>query len=81
MNREKLKEIFAEAKKNKMDIYVAVTIPGQDDHEYIVNKNKSLDNKLEYYCKAYDENCVHCMNNQIKIIDAGCIDFFLEDKD
>ena len=48
MTREELKAIFAKAKENKTDIYVAVTIPGQEDVEYIVNKNHSLDNKLEY---------------------------------
>lgn len=77
MTREDLKEVFALAKENKTDVYVAVTIPGQDDVEYIVNKHKSLDNKLEYYCKAYDKDCVHCMNNQIKIVNAGCIDFYM----
>lgn len=77
MTREMLKEIFQTAKENKTDIYIAVTIPGQNDVEYIVNKNRSLDNKLEYYCKTYDENCVHCMNDRIKIVDAGCIDFYM----
>jgi hypothetical protein len=77
MTREELKNIFKQAKENKTDIYVAVTIPGQDDVEYIVNKNHSLDNKLDYYCKAYDENCVHSMNDRIKIVDAGCIDFYM----
>lgn len=77
MSREELKEVFAEAKENHTDVYVAVTIPGQDDVEYIVNKNKSLDNKLTYYCKAYDENGVHSMNDQIKIVDAGCINFYM----
>ena len=77
MTRTELKSIFDLAKKNRSDIYVGVTIPGQNDVEYIVNKNRSLDNKLEYYCKAYDEDCVHCMNNQIKIVEAGCIDFYL----
>ena len=77
MTREMLKEMFQTAKENKTDIYIAVTIPGQNDVEYIVNKNRSLDNKLEYYCKAYDENCVHCMNNQIKIVNAGMIDFYM----
>lgn len=77
MSRDELKEVFARAKAEKTDIYVAVTIPGQDDVEYIVNKNKSLDNKLEYYCKAYDENCVHCMNDQIRIVKAGVIDFYM----
>ena len=77
MSRDELKEVFARAKQEKTDVYVAVIIPGQDDVEYIVNKNKSLDNKLEYYCKAYDENCVHCMNDQIRIVKAGVIDFYM----
>lgn len=77
MTREDLRNIFKEAKENGLDVYIAVTIPGQNDFEYIINKNRSLDNKLEYYCKAYDENCVHCMNDQIKILGAGCIDFYM----
>lgn len=77
MTREELKEIFKQAKENHTDIYVAVTIPGQDEVEYIVNKNHSLDNKLEYYCKAYDENCIHATNDRIKIVDAGMIDFYM----
>lgn len=77
MTREELKRMFELAKESKSDIYVAITMPGQDDYEYIINKNKSIDNKLEYYCKAYDENCVHCMNNQIKIVDARMIDFYI----
>lgn len=77
MTREDLRNVFKEAKENGLDVYIAVTIPGQNDFEYIINKNRSLDNKLEYYCKAYDENCVHCMNDQIKILGAGCIDFYM----
>ena len=77
MTREELKRMFELAKESKSDVYVAITMPGQDDYEYIINKNKSIDNKLEYYCKAYDENCVHCMNDRIKIVDAGCIDFYM----
>lgn len=77
MTREDLKKIFTLAKENHTDVYVAVTIPGQDDVEYIVNKYHSLDNKLQYYCKAYDENCVHSMNDQIRIVKAGLIDFYM----
>lgn len=77
MSREELKQVFKQAKDNNTDIYIAVTIPGQDDVEYIINKNRSLDNKLDYYCKAYDENGVHCMNNQIRIVKAGIIDFYM----
>lgn len=77
MTREELIEVFKIAKENKNDIYVAVTIPGQQDVEYIVNKHKSLANKLEYYCNTYDENGTHCKNDQIRIVDAGCIDFYM----
>jgi hypothetical protein len=45
MTREELKKVFTEAKENKTDVYVAVTIPGQDDYEYIVNKNKGAENE------------------------------------
>ena len=65
MTREELIKVFNNAEELK------------DDVEYIVNKNKSLKNKLEYYCKAYDENCVHAMNDKIKIVNAGCIDFYI----
>ena len=34
-----LKNVFKIAKESKLDIYVAVTIPGQEDCEYIVNKS------------------------------------------
>ena len=77
MNREDLIKVFEEAKNNNSDVYVAVTIPGQDDVEYIVNKHKSLDNKLDYYCRAYDENGAHCMNDRIRIVKAGVIDFYI----
>lgn len=77
MTKEELKNVFKIAKESKLDIYVAVTIPGQEDCEYIINKYKSLDNKLEYYCKAYDDSCVHCMNSQVRIIKAGVLDFYM----
>ena len=79
MTREELKRVFELAKESKSDVYVAIIMPGQNDYEYIINKNKSIDNKLKYYCKAYDENCVHCMNNQIKIVEAGMINFYMGD--
>lgn len=77
MTKEELKNVFKIAKESKLDIYVAVTIPGQEDCEYIINKYKSLDNKLEYYCKAYDDSCVHCMNSQVRIVKAGVLDFYM----
>ena len=36
-----------------------------------------MEKKLEYYCKAYDDNCTHCMNDQVRIVNAGVIDFYV----
>lgn len=77
MTREEFKKIVEEIKANKWDLCVAVTIPGQDDVEYIINKYKSIDNKLQYYLKTYDENMTHCMNDRIKIIKAFGVDFYV----
>ena len=42
MTKKQLTNIFMEAKRNKCDICVELTIPGQNDTEFIVNKNKSI---------------------------------------
>ena len=76
MNREKLIAVFNLAKESKNDIAVEVTIPGQETTEVIINRHENLDNKLTFYTKAYDENCVHCMNKEVRIVTAYCIDFF-----
>ena len=76
MNKENLISIFDTAKLTKMDIAVEVTIPGQETTEVIVNRYENLDNTLEFYKKAYDENCVHCMNKEVKIVNAWCVNFF-----
>ena len=79
MTKEQLINIFMEAKTNKCDICVELTIPGQNDTEFIVNKNKSIENKLKYYLETYDDELKHCRNNNIRIINAFAIDFYLGD--
>lgn len=76
MDREGLISIFDTAKLTKMDIAVEVTIPGQEITEVIINRNENLDNKLEFYKKAYDEHCIHCMNKEVRIVNAWCVNFF-----
>lgn len=76
MKKENLICIFDTAKETKMDIAIEVTIPGQETTEVIVNRYENLENKLEFYKKAYDEKCVHCMNKEVKIVDAWCVNFF-----
>jgi hypothetical protein len=79
MTKKELKKIFMEAKDNKCDVCVEVTIPGQKDTEYIINKNKSIDNKLEYYDQAYDDNLIHVYNDAIRIVNAFALDFYMGD--
>lgn len=76
MKKENLINIFDTAILMKDDIAVEVTVPGQKTTEVIVTRAENLENKLEFYRKAYDENGVHCMNGEVKIVDAWCIDFF-----
>lgn len=76
MKKENLILIFDTAKRTKMDIAVEVTIPGQETTEVIIDRYENLDNKLEFYKKAYDENCVHCINKDVKIVSAWCVNFF-----
>ena len=76
MKKEELINVFSKAKENKTDIAVEVTIPGQETTEVIINRNENLDNKLEFYKKVYDEECVHCMNKEVRIVNASCIKFF-----
>ncbi len=76
MRRENLISVFDTAKLMKNDIAVEVTIPEQETTEVIINRYENLDNKLAFYTKAYDENCVHCMNKEVKIVNAWCVNFF-----
>lgn len=75
MTREELIVAFDMAKERKSGICVEIAMPGQDAFERIVNAYPSLDNKLDYYLKAYDENLVHVMNSDIRIVDAYPCDY------
>lgn len=76
MKKENLISIFDTAILMKDDIAVEVTIPGQETTEVIINRAENLENKLEFYKKVYDENCVHCMNKEVRIVNAFCVNFF-----
>ena len=75
LTKEHLIRTFEEAKLNNQSVCVEVAIPGQNDTEYIINKNASIDNKLEYYLNTYNDNLEHKKNNEVKIISVYAIDF------
>lgn len=68
-------ENLLKAKKHGFHGFVEVTIPGQSDTEFIVNKPESIINKIEYYKKTYDERGIHMHCSDIKIVDAGAFEW------
>lgn len=71
-NMKNLENIFNEAlKSHAQSVAVEVTIPGQRDTEFIVNKYKSIQNKLNYYKRTYDEKLIHKRNPRVRIVAAG----------
>ncbi len=74
MNKEKLIDIFNYGKEKDYFVQVEVTIPGQEDTEFICNKPKSIDNKLKYYLQTYNDELKHCMNDKVMIVNASYFD-------
>lgn len=64
-----LEEFCKSAKENGRDIIIKLQMPNQKDSEYIMNKCSSINTKLDYYKKTYDNNLVHKNCKNIKIID------------
>lgn len=70
----KLNEVISallKAKAKGVHGFIEVSIPGQNETEFIVNKPISIDNKIKYYENTYDENGIHKHCSDIKIVDAG----------
>ena len=74
--KEEMKKLFAEAKNKGMDIGVEVTVPGQEETELIINKNSSIDNKLSYYMRSYDDDLNLNANQEVKIVGFQMMNFF-----
>lgn len=70
MKKKELIKVFNRAKENNKYVCVEVTIPGQKDTEFIINKCESIDNKLKYYLDTYDDKLQHNRNKDVKIVRA-----------
>lgn len=70
MNKEKLKEVFQNAKETHFDVVVEVTVPTREATELIIVRNSNLDYKLEYYLNNYNENLELNRCNDVKIVSA-----------
>lgn len=49
MDKQKLKEIFEEAKQKTIDVILELTVPTRKESEYIIVLTDNLDYKLDYY--------------------------------
>ena len=74
--KEEMEKLFAEAKNKGMDIGVEVTVPCQEETELIINKNSSIDNKLSYYMRSYDDDLNLNANPEVKIVGFQMMNFF-----
>lgn len=74
ITKEYLINTFKIAKENNKSICVELTIPGQNDTEYIINKNESIDNKLQYYLNTYNDKLEHNRNSLVRIVNAFAVD-------
>ena len=77
LSKEYLKSKAMEIKEHGNMLGIRVTIPNQDMTELIINDNSSIENKLDYYCKTYDDNLIHCMNDRVKIVDIEEIKYII----
>jgi hypothetical protein len=75
MNKMELEAIFNDAAEQGLDVCVEITIPGQNQTEYVITKYKNLSNKLNYYMKNYDNELNHNKHKGEKIVDAMPIQF------
>lgn len=74
ITKQDLIDKFLYAKENNKSVGIEVTIPGQKDTEYIINKNESINNKLEYYKDTYNDKLEHIRNKEIKIVNVFVVD-------
>lgn len=64
---QEFEEYILKVKEKGFDMVVQLKMPNQIEPELIVNYNSSIDTKLEYYKKTYDENLVHKNCKEIQI--------------
>jgi len=73
MDKQKLKEIFEEAKQKTIDVILELTVPTREVSEYIIVLTDNLDYKLDYYMKNYNDNLELERCTDVKILSAKTI--------
>lgn len=81
-NMKELEDVLYDGlRAHAQSIAVELTIPGQKDTEFVINKYSSIRNKISYYKRTYGEDLAHNRVPSIKILSAGYGDTDLWDND
>lgn len=69
LTMKEMVQFFKDVKEKELDMVIKLKMPNQEEPEIIMNYNKSIDTKLEYYQKTYTDDLVHKNNSDIQIIE------------
>lgn len=69
LTMKEMVQFFKDVKEKGLDMVIKLKMPNQEEPEIIMNYNKSIDTKLEYYQKTYTDDLVHKNNSDIQIIE------------
>lgn len=69
LTMKEMVQFFSDVKEKGLDMVIKLKMPNQEEPEIIMNYNKSIDAKLEYYKKTYTDDLVHKNNPDIQIIE------------
>lgn len=70
---EILEDYFRKAFEEGKNVYVEITLPQFTESEFIINKNKSILEKLNYYKENFTDELINKKNNEVEIIAFGTI--------
>lgn len=69
LTMKEMVQFFKDVREKGLDMVIKLKMPNQEEPEIIMNYNKSIDTKLEYYQKTYTDDLVHKNNSDIQIIE------------
>lgn len=69
LTMQQMVNFFQDCRDKGLDMVIKLKMPNQEQPEIIMNYNKSIDAKLEYYQKTYTDDLVHKNNPDIQIIE------------
>lgn len=72
--KEKMIEVMKKAIEEKKSFITVIKVIGCTEPEIIINPYQNLESKIEYYNKAYNDNCQLIANNEIEIIQYKIFD-------